>query len=61
MSTPLWIRANLSKPFVLEMDVFDFALNVILSQLKEDNLLHIVGFYFHKFSPVEINYNIHNK
>jgi len=61
MTTPLWIHANLSKPFVLEMDVFDFALSVILSQLKEDNLLRIVGFCFHKFSLVEINYKIHNK
>jgi hypothetical protein len=55
------IHANLSKPFVLETDAFDFTLGVILSQLKEDNLLHPVGFHSHKFSLVKINYENHDK
>jgi hypothetical protein len=33
---PLLIHVNPSKPFVLEMDIFDFALGAILSQPKED-------------------------
>jgi len=32
------------------MDVFDFTLGAILSQPKEDNFFHLVGFHFHKNS-----------
>jgi hypothetical protein len=45
----------------LEIDAFDFALSVILSQLGEDNLFHPVGFRFCKFFHGEINYKIHDK
>jgi hypothetical protein len=31
------IHVDLSKPFVLKTDAFDFALSVVLSQLGEDN------------------------
>jgi hypothetical protein len=61
MTTLLLIRANLSKPFVLEMDIFGFALSVVFSQPRENNLLHLVGFHFHKFPPAKINYEIHDK
>jgi len=50
-----------SKPFVLEMDVSNFALGVVLSQHGEDNLLHPIHFYSSKFSLVEINFKIHDK
>jgi hypothetical protein len=43
------------------MDVFDFAIGVVFSQLGEDNLLHLIGFNFHNFSPTEINCEIHDK
>ncbi len=59
--TPLLIHANPPKPFVLEMDAFDFALGVILSQFEEYNLLHLVGFRYHKISPIKINYKIDDK
>jgi hypothetical protein len=39
------------------MDPPNFAINVVLSQLGEDNLLFI-GLYFRKFSLVAINYEI---
>ncbi len=55
------IHADLSKPFVLKMDASNFALNVVLSQPKKDNLLHLVGFRSHKFFPIKINYEIHEK
>jgi hypothetical protein len=61
MTTPLLIHANPSKPFVLEMNGSDFALGVILSQPKENNLFPLIGFHFCKFSPIEINYEIHHK
>jgi hypothetical protein len=43
------------------MDAFDFAASAILSQLEEDNLLHLVSFGSCKFSLTEINYEIHDK
>jgi hypothetical protein len=43
------------------MDVYDFALGVVFSQLKENDLLHLINFCFCKFSLVEINYEIHDK
>jgi len=58
---PTLIHVNPSKPFVLEMDAFDFALGVVFSQLGEDNLFHPIGFHFRKFNLVEINYKIHDK
>jgi hypothetical protein len=61
MIAPLLIHVDLSKPFVLETNAFDFALGTILSQPKEDNLFHLVGFCSHKFSPTKINYEIHDK
>jgi hypothetical protein len=61
MTTPFLIHTNLSKPFVLEMDASNFALGAILSQLGENNFLHLVGFHSCKFSPIEINYKIHDK
>jgi hypothetical protein len=40
---------DLSKPFfILEMDVFDFALGVALSQFKENDIFHLVDFCFCK-------------
>jgi hypothetical protein len=39
-----------SKPFfILEMDVFDFALGVALSQFKENDIFHLVDFCFYNF------------
>jgi hypothetical protein len=60
-TTPLLIHANPSKPFVLGMDISNFTIGVVLPQLGENNLLHPFGFHFCKFSPVELNYEIHDK
>jgi hypothetical protein len=61
MSAPFFIHANPSKPFVLEMDVFDFAVGIVFSQLGKDNLLHLVGFHYCNFLHAKINYKIHDK
>jgi hypothetical protein len=61
MTTPLLIRANPSKPFVLEINTSNFALGVILSQPGKNKNFHSVGFHSCKFSPIEINYEIHEK
>ncbi len=44
ITTLLFIHVGPSRPFILEMDAFDFALNAIFSQIGEDNLFHLVGF-----------------
>jgi len=53
MIAPLFIHADFSKPFILEMDASNFVINTILSQLGKDNLLHPIGFHSHKFSPLK--------
>jgi hypothetical protein len=58
---PFFIHANPSKPFVFKMDAFNFSLSVVLSQPKKVNLFHLVGFHSHKFFPIKINYEIHEK
>jgi hypothetical protein len=58
---PLLIHADLSKPFVLEIDVCDFALNVVFSQPGKNNLLHPIGFCSCKFFPMKFDYKIHDK
>jgi hypothetical protein len=60
-TTPLLIHAYLSKPFVLETNIFDFAIGAILSQLGKNNFLHPIDFCSHKFSLVKINYDINDK
>lgn len=45
-TAPVLIHADLSKPFTLEADASNFALEAILSQIGEDGKLHPVS-YFH--------------
>jgi hypothetical protein len=52
---PILIHVDPSKPFVLETNASDFALDVVLSQPRKNNLLHPIGFCSHKFSLVKIN------
>ncbi len=61
MIASFFIDVDPSKPFVLEIDTSNFALSVVLSQPEEDNLLHPLGFRSCKFSPIEINYETHDK
>jgi hypothetical protein len=60
-AAPFLIHVDISKPFVLGMDASDFTLGIILSQLGENNIFHPDAFCSHKFSHVEINYEIHDK
>jgi len=54
------IHLDLSKPFVLETNTSNFGVGVMLPQLGQNNLLHPIGFHSSNFSPVEINYEIHD-
>jgi len=46
--------------FNVFLDISNFIIGTMLSQLGEDNLLHHVSFRFLKFSSMEINYKIHD-
>src|SRR4051794_19620635 len=46
---------------MMETDASDLAKAGILSQLKPDKRWHPLAFYSKKFSPAEINYDIHDK
>jgi hypothetical protein len=52
---------NPQKEVIVETDASDFALGAVLSQRDNENRLHPVAFHSRKFSPVEINYEIHDK
>jgi hypothetical protein len=39
---PTFNSCNLSKPFILEMNTYDFAWGVVFSQFGKDNLFHLV-------------------
>jgi hypothetical protein len=58
---PFFIHVDPSKPFVLEIDVSDFVVGAIFSQLGKNNFFHPIGFHFHKFFLAKINYKIHDK
>jgi len=48
-TTPLLIHEHPSKPFVLEMDTYDFLIGVVFSQVGMYNLFHLVNFRYCKF------------
>jgi hypothetical protein len=59
---PILVHFHPEKPTVVETDASDFALGAVMSQMQpESSRLHPVAYYSHKFKPVEVNYNIHDK
>ncbi len=58
---PLLIHADPTKPFVLEMNISDFALSIILPQHRENKFFHLINFHILNFSCADINYEIHDK
>lgn len=61
-SAPVLISPDPTKPFRIEADSFDFATGAVLSQVSaEDDKWHPVAFLSKSLSPVERNYEIHNK
>ena len=44
-STPIPAHVDLEKPFIIEVDVSDFALGSILSQQGDDEKLHPMAFH----------------
>jgi len=61
-SAPVLALPSDSEPYRLEADSSDFATGAVLSQLSpEDGKWHPVAFYSKSLSPVERNYEIHDK
>ena len=46
---------------VVETDASDKALGACLSQKKKDGKLHPIAYHSRKFSPAELNYDVHDK
>ena len=57
---PILTHFDDSRPTKLETDASDFALGAVLSQVCEDEKWHPVAFHSRKFSPAEINYDVHD-
>ena len=58
---PILRLFNPSRKIVIEINASDYALGIILSQKSLNKKFHPVIFYSQKFTPAEINYEIHNK
>ena len=58
---PILTHFDDTRPTKLETDGSDIALGAVLSQLCEDEKWHPVAFHSRKFSPAEINYDVHDK
>ena len=60
-STPILAHFHHERRKRLETDASDLAKGSILSQLEPDGRWHPLAFYSKKFTPAEINYDIHDK
>jgi len=58
---PILTHFDDTRPTMSETEASDFALGAVLSQLCEDEKWHPVAFHSRKFSPAEINYDVHDK
>jgi len=58
---PILTHFDDTRPTKLETNASDFALGAVLSQLCQHEKWHPVAFHSRKFSPAEINYDVHDK
>ena len=58
---PILTHFDETRPTKFETDHSDFALGASLSQLCEDEKWHPLALHSSKFSPQEINYDVHDK
>jgi len=49
------------KSIMLEMNVSDETIEMYISQSNDKKCLHFITYYNHKFTVVELNYEIHDK
>jgi len=60
-TAPVLGHFGATKPVIIETEASDFAIGAVLSQRDSEEKLHPVAFHSRKFSPAEINYEIHDK
>jgi hypothetical protein len=60
-TAPILDHFDPRKVCIVETDASDFALGAALSQKGNDGKLHPLAFHSRKFSPAEMNYEIHDK
>jgi hypothetical protein len=60
-TAPILQQFDPKKVCIVETDATDFALRAVLSQKGDNGRLYPVVFHSRKFTPVEINYEIHDK
>ena len=60
-TAPILAHFDATRQVKIESDASDCATEAILSQRDSENRLHPVAFHSRKFTPVEINYEIHDK
>jgi hypothetical protein len=60
-TAPILIHYDPQRECIAETDASDFALGGTLSHVSDDKNLHPNAFHSRKFSPAEINYEIHDK
>ncbi|KAF8631937.1 hypothetical protein AX17_004979, partial [Amanita inopinata Kibby_2008] len=58
---PILILAQDNQPYWVEADSSNYAMGTMLSQCMEDGTWHLVAFQSKSLSPVECNYEIHDK
>ena len=61
ITAPVLVYADTTRQFIIETDASAYALGCVLSQFKDDGLLHPCAFYSKKFTPTETNWQIHDK
>ena len=54
ITAPMLLHADPTKPFQVETDASDFAIDAILSQADDTNLMHQMAYYSRKFMASEI-------
>jgi len=60
-TAPILAHFDAQRAVIIETDASDFAIGAVLSQRDEEGRLHPVAFHSRKFTPAEINYEIHDK
>jgi len=58
---PILAHFDAQRAVIIETDASDFAIRAVLSQRDEEGCLHPIAFHSRKFTPAEINYEIHDK
>ena len=62
VEAPILVNYHPDKPLMIETDASDLAKGAVLSQYEEgDKRWHPVAFYSKKFSPAELNCDVHDK